>query len=106
MGFSDTGENCEAQASSDIFSRSRQRPAWLDFSNLRDGFFPLGFPVVESRILPLAILLPIKLISYILSVVFEVLPVQLLNGTAYFKCLEELALYTPIQRSKSQAYNT
>ncbi|WP_250123920.1 hypothetical protein [Chroococcidiopsis sp. CCMEE 29] len=37
----------------------------LTKAKLQDGFFSLGFSVYESRILPLAILLPIKLIAYI-----------------------------------------
>ena len=82
MGFSDTGEKREAKWSvggqilcppnlrlrlTSSLAPDNVLPGWIT-SIFRDGFLTLGFSVVESRILPLATLLPIKLIGYVLSV--------------------------------------
>lgn len=51
-------------------------PSWTTTPNSRIGFLSLGFSVSASRILPLAILFPIKLINYILSVRLRFYPLN------------------------------
>ena len=76
----------------------------MDFSKPQDGFFPLGFSVIEPRILPLAILLRIKLLPLRSFCMSEILPAQLLIGTLYLKLPLELIVYILTLNGQSQ-YN-